>query len=53
MGSPATAGSRQTGLPGSHDPLQLARLRRLAGPTVVDTGRWPSLFLFGDAHNPR
>jgi hypothetical protein len=30
-GPPATAGSRQTGLPGSHDPLQMARLRRLAG----------------------
>jgi len=27
---PATAGSRQTGLPGSHDPLQMARLRRPA-----------------------
>jgi hypothetical protein len=47
LSTPATAGSRQTGLPASHDPLRMARLQDAAlGDDARRVSRGPaSLFL--------
>jgi len=52
LGPPATAGSRQTGLPTSLDPLQMATLRCPGAPSHADPERNRSPLLFRCAQSP-